>query len=71
MKQSVAGTHPPHVIGTDGIIAYAEVNPDYTQRPDPTELLPVLDKLRTHSAVRVIRKPDRDAHDPFLFPSHA
>jgi hypothetical protein len=25
---------------------YAEVNPDYTQRPDPSELLPVLDKLR-------------------------
>lgn len=38
-----------YVIGTDGIIAYAEVNPDYTQRPDPSELLPVLDKLRTYS----------------------
>ena len=36
------------VIGTDGIIAYAEVNPDYTQRPDPSELLPVLDRLRAH-----------------------
>jgi peroxiredoxin len=34
-----------YVIGTDGIIAYAEVNPDYTQRPDPSELLPVLDRL--------------------------
>jgi peroxiredoxin len=33
------------VIGQDGIIAYAEVNPDYTQRPDPSELLPVLDRL--------------------------
>jgi peroxiredoxin len=33
------------VIGTDGTIAYAEVNPDYTQRPDPSELLPVLDRL--------------------------
>lgn len=33
------------VIGTDGIIAYAEVNPDYTRRPDPSELLPVLDNL--------------------------
>ncbi|WP_426699684.1 peroxiredoxin-like family protein [Rhodanobacter sp. Col0626] len=38
-----------YVIGTDGIIAYAEVNPDYTQRPDPSELLPVLDKLRTNA----------------------
>jgi peroxiredoxin len=40
-----------YVIGTDGIIAYAEVNPDYTQRPDPAELLPVLDKLRTNVVV--------------------
>ena len=31
-----------YVIGTDGVIAYAEVNPDYTRRPDPNELLPVL-----------------------------
>jgi len=34
-----------YVIGTDGVIAYAEVNPDYTRRPDPSELLPVLDRL--------------------------
>ena len=38
------------VIGTDGIIAYAEVNPDYTQRPDPSELLPVLDRLNASKA---------------------
>lgn len=36
-------------IGTDGIIAYAEVN--YTQRPDPSELLPVLDGLRVGMGV--------------------
>ncbi|WP_071000762.1 peroxiredoxin-like family protein [Methylobacterium sp. C1] len=35
-----------YVIGSDGVIAYAEVNPDYTRRPDPAELLPVLDRLR-------------------------
>jgi peroxiredoxin len=35
------------VIGQDGIILYAEVNPDYTRRPDPEELLPALQKLRT------------------------
>lgn len=35
-----------YVIGTDGVIAYAEVNPDYTQRPDPSELLPVIEQLR-------------------------
>ncbi|KGT81005.1 alkyl hydroperoxide reductase [Bradyrhizobium japonicum] len=39
-----------YVIGRDGIIAYAEVNPDYTQRPDPSELLPVLDRLRAGKA---------------------
>jgi peroxiredoxin len=39
-----------YVIGLDGIIAYAEVNPDYTQRPDPSELLPVLGKLRIIAA---------------------
>lgn len=39
-----------YVIGSDGIIAYAEVNPDYTQRPDPSELLPVLDRLRVSAA---------------------
>jgi peroxiredoxin len=39
-----------YVIGTDGIIAYSEVNPDYTQRPDPSELLPVLDRLASSKA---------------------
>jgi peroxiredoxin len=39
-----------YVIGTDGILAYAEVNPDYTRRPDPAELLPVLRRLRTDAA---------------------
>lgn len=39
-----------YVIGQDGVIAYAEVNPDYTQRPDPSELLPVLDRLRAARA---------------------
>jgi len=32
------------VIGQDGIILYAEVSPDYTRRPDPEALLPVLDR---------------------------
>jgi len=38
------------VIGTDGVIAYAEVNPDYTKRPDPAELLPTLDRLAARTA---------------------
>jgi peroxiredoxin len=36
-----------YVIDTNGTIVYAEVNPDYTRRPDPSELLPVLDGLKT------------------------
>lgn len=39
-----------YVIGTDGVIAYAEINPDYTRRPDPSELLPVLDRLAARQA---------------------
>lgn len=35
-----------YVIGQDGVIAYAEVNPDYTRRPDPEEMLPVLQQLQ-------------------------
>ena len=35
-----------HVIGIDGVIAYAEVNPDYTRRPDPFGLLPAPNRLR-------------------------
>jgi peroxiredoxin len=31
-----------YVIGQDGTILYAEVNPDYTRRPEPEEMLPAL-----------------------------
>jgi hypothetical protein len=34
-----------YVMDTDGSICYAEVNADYTHRPDPTEILPTLDLL--------------------------
>jgi peroxiredoxin len=34
-----------YIIGQDGIVAYAEVNPDYTHRPEPSDLFPVLDQL--------------------------
>ena len=36
------------LIGRDGIIVYAEVNPDYTKRPEPSDMFAVLDALRTH-----------------------
>ncbi len=39
-----------YVIDTDGSVAYAEVNPDYTHRPDPSDLFPVLDKLTQEAA---------------------
>lgn len=39
-----------YVIGTDGSVAYAEVSPDYTRRPDPSDLFPVLDKLTRAAA---------------------
>lgn len=29
-------------IGQDGVIRYAEVNPDYTHRPEPADMLPAL-----------------------------
>jgi peroxiredoxin len=38
------------VIGADGIVAYSEVNPDYTRRPDPSELMPVLECLQRRAA---------------------
>ncbi len=34
-----------YVVGQDGGVAYAEVNPDYTHRPDPSDLYPVLEQL--------------------------
>ncbi|MGO4303642.1 peroxiredoxin-like family protein [Cupriavidus sp. RAF12] len=44
-----------YVIGQDGTILYAEVNPDYTFRPDPTELLPVLRRAQGVQAVQGAR----------------
>jgi peroxiredoxin len=35
-----------YVIGQDGVILYSEVNPDYTRRPEPADLLPVLQHAR-------------------------
>ena len=35
-----------YVVAQDGAIAYAEVNADYTRRPEPSAIFPVLDQLR-------------------------
>ncbi len=40
-----------YVIRQDGVIAYAEVNPDYTRRPEPSDAFPVLDALRAKRTV--------------------
>lgn len=40
-----------HVIAQDGTIAHAEVNADYTRRPEPSAVFPVLDQWgRRHVA---------------------
>ncbi|MBX9858169.1 MAG: AhpC/TSA family protein, partial [Sphingomonas sp.] len=38
------------VIGGDGRIVYAEVNPDYTRRPEPLDMLPVVARLSRATA---------------------
>jgi peroxiredoxin len=39
-----------YVIDTDGTVLYSEVNPDYTHRPEPEELFPVLQKAAAREA---------------------
>lgn len=38
------------VVGQDGIILYAEVNPDYTRRPEPGDMLPALRRATSLAA---------------------
>jgi len=38
-----------YVIDQDGLIAYAEVNADYTRRPEPSDIFAILDQLRNRS----------------------
>ena len=42
-----------YVIGEDGIVAYVEINPDFTKRAEPTDVFPVLDKLRSNPSWRI------------------
>lgn len=39
-----------YVIAQDGTIVYAEVNADYTRRPEPSAIFPVLDQLSSRQA---------------------
>jgi peroxiredoxin len=38
-----------YVIGQDGIVLYSEVNPDYTRRPDPSHMFPILEKATANA----------------------
>ncbi|WP_411859782.1 hypothetical protein [Cupriavidus pauculus] len=40
-----------YIVREDGLIAYAEINPDYTHRPDPSELLPTLERMKAERAM--------------------
>jgi peroxiredoxin len=42
------------IVGADGVIAYADVDPDYTRRATPEEFYPTLDNLiaKEHSRLR-------------------
>ncbi|MDE2238797.1 MAG: AhpC/TSA family protein [Rhodospirillales bacterium] len=40
-----------YVIGQDGIILYAEVNPDYTYRPEPADMLPALKRAASWATI--------------------
>jgi len=33
-----------YVIGQDGLILYSDGNPDYTRRPEPADMIPVLQR---------------------------
>jgi hypothetical protein len=35
-----------YVVRQSNVIAYAGINPDYTRRPEPSDILPILDKRR-------------------------
>jgi len=39
-----------YVIARDGTIVYAEVNPDYTQRPEPSDMIPALQMAKLAAA---------------------
>jgi peroxiredoxin len=33
-----------YIVGQDGVILYSEVNPDYTHRPEPEDMIPLLQR---------------------------
>ncbi len=39
-----------YVIGEDGVVLYSEINPDYTHRPDPSDMFPILERAAKAAA---------------------
>lgn len=39
-----------YVIGRDGVIVFVEISADYTRRPDPSHILPVLKRMQRSTA---------------------
>jgi hypothetical protein len=39
-----------YVIAQDGTILYSEINPDYTYRPEPSDMLPALRRANKKAA---------------------
>jgi len=48
-----------YIIGPDGTILYADVNPDYTHRPEPEDLIPALERATAIAARGRIEDSDR------------
>jgi hypothetical protein len=43
----IAPMQARYVIGQDNMIAYADINADYHNQPEPAEILPVLRRLQS------------------------
>ena len=41
-----------YVIDRDGTIVYTDVNPDYTRRPEPSDVLAALDALKAREPAK-------------------
>jgi peroxiredoxin len=59
-----------YVIAQDGTIAYAEVNADYTRRPEPSAIFPVLEQLGRRAWERRAVKPIRVGNAPGWQPDY-
>lgn len=54
----------PPLIGPDGRVAYVEINPDYTRRPEPSDVFVILDRRKV--APLDSGRPFERSHTPRL-----